>query len=75
MQNIQMEYTPSLKVWYSAVVIVSMWLFGAGLIDELLANGADGSSLQNRGSIMDNQTISSINSSEGIEVGAHGFSY
>ncbi len=56
-----------------AVVIVSTWLFDAGLIDELLANG--GNSGASGGRMFDtsaDQTITSVKSSEGIEVGVHG---
>jgi len=78
-----------------AVVIVSTWLFDAGLIDELLANGGGGGNAltsprnghggvgggggrMNMGlSAFDmnssaDQTIGSVKSSEGIEVGVHG---
>ncbi len=67
-----------------AVVIVSTWLYDAGLIDELLANGGSSdvgmgmgigsprNSLLNS-SNLDAQTVSSVRSSEGIEVGMHGF--
>ena len=49
-----------------AIGIVSMWLFDAGLIDELLVNGAVGST---------GGAISGVSATpeQGVEVGAHGF--
>ena len=57
-----------------AITIVSTWLFDAGLIDELLVNGASGYG-QSSASIGGGQSTSivSVKSSEGVEVGAHGF--
>jgi len=52
-----------------AISIVSTWLFDAGLIDELLVNGANGNHQSSTSSI----TASSVMSNEGVEVGAHGF--
>ncbi len=63
-----------------AISIVSTWLFEAGLIDELLINGTNTSTyrtpLSSSGaSVSQNTSISigSMRSSEGVEVGAHGF--
>ena len=58
-----------------AISIVSTWLFDAGLIDELLINGANGyrASLPNAASMAQSASIASVKSSEGVEVGAHGF--
>jgi hypothetical protein len=56
-----------------AISIVSTWLFDAGLIDELLINGAN--TFRTPMSISSGASISlgSVRSSEGVEVGAHGF--
>ena len=61
-----------------AITIVSTWLFDAGLIDELLVNGASGYGhrmpISGSSSIGGQSTsIISVKSSEGVEVGAHGF--
>lgn len=61
-----------------AISIVSTWLFDAGLIDELLVNGASGYGhrmpISSSASISAQSTsIVSVKSSEGVEVGAHGF--
>ena len=53
-----------------AINIVSTWLFDAGLIDELLVNGANRSHQSPASASI---TSSSVMSSEGVEVGAHGF--
>jgi hypothetical protein len=52
-----------------SIAIVSTWLFDAGLIDELLVNGGmTGSSWKDTASV-----DGSVQTSEGIEVGAMGF--
>lgn len=67
-----------------AIGIVSTWLFDAGLIDELLVNGAVRSSYPGvgpslAGSMMSHSgedrsvSVTSVKSNEGVEVGAHGF--
>ena len=54
-----------------AINIVSTWLFDAGLIDELLVSGAVVPSPQQK--MSSNATIMSEKTSEGQEIGAHGF--
>ena len=54
-----------------AINIVSTWLFDAGLIDELLVNGATVPSPQQK--MSSSATIMSEKTSEGQELGAHGF--
>ena len=66
------------KAGERAISIVSTWLFDAGLIDELLVNGARGYGhrmpISSSSSIAAQSTsIESVKSSEGVEVGAHGF--
>jgi len=58
-----------------AINIVSTWLFDAGLIDELLVNGAMSASVAHQASRMASNTSvdGSVKTSEGVEVGAHGF--
>ncbi len=58
-----------------AINIVSTWLFDAGLIDELLVNGAMSASVAHQPSRMaSNASVDgSVKTSEGVEVGAHGF--
>ena len=59
-----------------AINIVSTWLFDAGLIDELLVNGAmlGQQQQQQRGmSASSNATVSSTKTSEGQELGINGF--
>lgn len=57
-----------------AINIVSTWLFDAGLIDELLVNGATVSTPhQQQQRISSNATTTSEKTSEGQEIGAHGF--
>jgi len=55
-----------------AISIVSTWLFDAGLIDELLVNGVEGSFMSPKPASLLDGSASSVVSSEGIEVGAHG---
>ena len=61
------------KAEQRAVAIVSTWLYDAGLIDELLANGGNGGTVGSSRYNTDAQTIASVRSSEGVEVGMHGF--
>lgn len=64
------------KAQERAIGIISTWLFDAGLIDELLVNGAVGyrpSILSSASSMGDASRASSTKTSEGVEVGAHGF--
>jgi len=58
-----------------AISIVSTWLFDAGLIDELLINGANSyrAHLSGGASVAQSTSMGSVRSSEGVEVGAHGF--
>jgi Exocyst complex component Sec6 len=57
-----------------AIAIVSTWLFDVGLIDELLVNGG---MTGNYHKILDNKLNGgddkSVQTSEGVEVGSHGF--
>ena len=59
-----------------AITIVSTWLFDAGLIDELLVNGAmsfaaaQPQQQQQQGNA---SVDGSVKTSEGVEIGAHGF--
>mmetsp|Transcript_28130 Transcript_28130/g.43095 ORF Transcript_28130/g.43095 Transcript_28130/m.43095 type:complete len:1438 (+) Transcript_28130:36-4349(+) len=63
------------KAEQRAISIVSKWLFDEGLIDELLVNGANGGGGLRYPSSSSAYSISvgSVKSSEGVEVGAHGF--
>ncbi len=65
------------KAEQRAISIVSTWLYDAGLIDELLVNGANGGyrfPMAGGHSVVGQSTsIGSVKSSEGIEIGAHGF--
>lgn len=61
-----------------AISIISTWLFDAGLIDELLVNGGSGygsglGASTNFSVSGFSTAIASVKSSEGVEVGAHGF--
>jgi hypothetical protein len=67
---------------YRSIAIVSTWLFDAGLIDELLVNGGMMAAPKRSTSINQNNSdnssastagATSVLTSEGIEVGAHGF--
>jgi len=53
-----------------SIAIVSTWLFDAGLIDELLVNGGM-SAWAIRST--DDKSVSSVQTSEGVEVGQHGY--
>jgi hypothetical protein len=54
-----------------AIAMVSTWLFDAGLIDELLVNG--GMTGYNRLQLSSSTDTGSVKTSEGVEIGAHGF--
>jgi Exocyst complex subunit SEC6 len=67
-----------------AISIVSTWLFDSGLIDELLVNGMSGygggtgmngpsGSNYSMAGYSYSTSVASVRSSEGVEVGAHGF--
>ena len=59
-----------------AIALVSTWLFDAGLIDELLVNGGMTNLALRAGSRMNTVNESddrSVQTSEGIEIGSHGF--
>lgn len=67
-----------------AISIVSTWLFDSGLIDELLVNGLSGygggtgmngpaGSNYSMAGYSYSTSVASVRSSEGVEVGAHGF--
>ena len=66
-----------------AIAIVSTWLFDAGLIDELLVHGGMGeatarggfAAITSSGSVTGMSAVDdpSVKSSEGVEIGAHGF--
>ena len=56
-----------------AINIVSTWLFDAGLIDELLVNGAAGPPPPRASAMPSGGSVASHKTSEGQEVGAHGF--
>ena len=62
-----------MKAEERAINIVSTWLFDAGLIDELLVNGATVSTPHQQQQISSNATTMSEKTSEGQEIGAHGF--
>lgn len=59
-----------------AINIVSTWLFDAGLIDELLVNGASTTTATMTAASAATPTFSdsmTVKSSEGVEIGSHGF--
>jgi len=51
-----------------SIAIVSTWLFDAGLIDELLVNGG-----MSAIAISDSNDEKSVKTSEGVEIGSHGY--
>jgi len=56
-----------------AIAIVSTWLFDAGLIDELLVNGGMTGYKLTSSTTASQADDKSVQTSEGVEVGSHGF--